>query len=418
MKNKEYWINKIHQGDALEILKQMPSDFVDCIITSPPYWSCRSYLPENDKNKKFEIGLEDHPQQYIDKIVEISLECIRVLKKTGVFFLNLGDVFYTPSHKGSWLEDKWNKGWKSSVEHRINIRGKHKDTWLQHKGRLLLPMRIAIELQNKGIIIRDVIIWVKKLTKYPERTSIGSTIPFPVKDRLVPSFEYIFQIVKSKKYYFDLEPIKNEMKETSLKRFSYPISENYTEDNPFKESLAGLGNFRKNILTWNVKLKNTPLKANPTNAVMFKQNNRSTNDNHYAKFPESMVEFFILAGCPAQVCKKCGKPRERIIKAIGVPRDRNKYRGEIGRPSGINSLSGKILAEWKTNHPDEFLGWTDCGCNAGFEPGIVLDPFMGSGTTAIVSKKLGRNYIGIELNEEYIKMAKEKLDKIYSLPGI
>ena len=98
-------------------------------------------------------------------------------------------------------------------------------------------------------------------------------------------------------------------------------------------------------------LNKPPLKANPTNAIMFKQNNQfTTNGNHYAKFPESMVEFLILAGCP----------------------------------------------------PD----------------GIVLDPFMGSGTTAIVSKKLGRNYIGIELNEEYIKMAKEKLDKIYTLPGI
>jgi DNA modification methylase len=348
MKNKEYWINKIHQGDALEILKQMPSDFVDCIITSPPYWSCRAYLPDEHPDKPKEIGLEDHPQQYIDKIVEISLECIRVLKKTGVFFLNLGDVFYTPSHKGSWLEDKWNKGWKSSVEHRINVRGKYKDTWLKQKGRLLLPMRIAIELQNKGVIIRDVIIWVKKLTLYPERTSIGATIPFPVRDRLLPAFEYIFQIVKSKKYYFNLEPIKNEMKQTSLKRFKYPISENYTIDNPFKESLAGLSNFRKNILTWSVKLNNTPLKANPTNAVMFKQNNQSTtNGKHYAKFPESMVEFFILAGCPSN--------------------------------------------------------------------GIVLDPFMGSGTTAVVAKKLGRKFIGIELNPEYIKVAEEKLNKINTL---
>jgi site-specific DNA-methyltransferase (adenine-specific) len=347
MKNKEYWINKIHQGDALEILKQMPSDFVDCIITSPPYWSCRAYLPNDHPDKPKEIGLEDHPQQYIDKIVEISLECIRVLKKTGVFFLNLGDVFYTASHKGSWLEDKWNKGWESSVKHRINVRGKYKDTWLKQKGRLLLPMRIAIELQNKGIIIRDVIIWVKKLTLYPERTSIGTAIPFPVRDRLLPSFEYIFQIVKSKKYYFNLEPIKNEMKD-------WKDRENRKYSPPFhKTGTDGLKNFIKKIATWNVKnvLNKPPLKANPTNAIMFKQNNQfTTNGNHYAKFPESLVEFLLLAGCP----------------------------------------------------PD----------------GIVLDPFMGSGTTAIVAKKLGRNYIGIELNEEYIKIAKEKLDKIYTLPGI
>jgi site-specific DNA-methyltransferase (adenine-specific) len=343
--------NKIICGDALEELKRMPSDFVDCIITSPPYWSTRSYLPENHPDKLKEVGLEDHPQQYIDKIVEISLECVRVLKKTGVFFLNLGDVFYTRSQKNSWLEDKLNKGWKSSVKHRINARGKYKDTWLKRKGRLLLPMRIAIELQNKGIIIRDVIIWVKKLTKYPEKTSIGTTIPFPVKDRLLPAFEYIFQIVKSQKYYFNLELIKNELKMSSIQRLQYPTVETYPQDNPYKRSMAGIEKFRrellmtKEVVNWDVKLKKELTKANPTNVVMFTQGNQFTvPQGHYAKFPESLVEFFILVGCP--------------------------------------------------------------------ENGIVLDPFMGSGTVGVVAKRLGRNFIGIELNLEYIKIAEERIKNV------
>jgi DNA modification methylase len=313
--------------------------------------SCRSYLPEDNENKKFEIGLEDHPQQYIDKIVKICLECVRVLKKSGVFFLNLGDVFYTASHQGSWQVDRLNKGWQSSIKHRINARGKYKSNWLQRKGRLLLPMRIAITLQEKGIMIRDVIIWVKKLTKYPERTSIGTAIPFPVKDRLLPAFEYIFQIVKSPKYYFNLEPVKNELKISSIKRFQNPIVDCYPQDHPYKKSLAGIEKFRKGFSVaregtdWNIKLKKELTKANPTNAVMFSQGNQFTvPGGHYAKFPEALVEFFLLVGCP--------------------------------------------------------------------EDGIVLDPFMGSGTTAVVAKKLGRNFIGIELNPEYVKIAEERIKNV------
>jgi DNA modification methylase len=340
-------INQIICGDALEVLKKMPSDFVDCIITSPPYWSTRVYLPEDHPNKLKEIGLEDHPQEYINKIVEICLECVRVLKKSGVFFLNLGDVFYTSSHQGGY--DRLNKEFNKIYNHRLNVRGKYKSNWLQQKGRLLLPMRIAITLQEKGITIRDVIIWVKKITKYPEKTSIGTTMPFPVRDRLLPAFEYIFQIVKSHKYYFDLEPIKTELKMSSLIRFEKPIVESYPEDNPRKKSMAGVEKFRKKFSAakqgtdWNVQLKKEISKANPTNVVMFKAENQfTTSRKHYAKFPTSLVEFFVLAGCP--------------------------------------------------------------------KSGIVLDPFCGSGTTCVVAKKLGRNYIGIDISPEFCKIAEQRLN--------
>jgi site-specific DNA-methyltransferase (adenine-specific) len=304
-------------------------------------------LSEENENKKFEIGLEDHPQEYIDKIVNISLECIRVLKKTGVFFLNLGDVFYTSTHQGGI--DRLNKEFNKIYEHRVYIRGKYKDSWLKQKGRLLLPFRIAISLQEKGIIIRDVIIWAKKITKYPEKTSIGATMPFPVRDRLLPAFEYVFQIVKSKKYYFDLSQIKTQIKKSSILRYQNPIVETYKEDNPHKKSMSGVEKFRKkytiayNSKDWNVELKNELKEANPTNVLMFKvENQHSVPSGHYAKFPTSLAEFFILAGCP--------------------------------------------------------------------KDGIVLDPFCGSGTTCVVAKKLGRNYIGIELSKEYCEIAEKRIE--------
>lgn len=346
-------IDTIIQGDALSVLKTLPDNFIDTIITSCPYWSCRSYLSDNHPDKSFEIGLEDHPQEYIDKIVEISCECMRVLKKTGVFFLNLGDVYYSSTHQGGG-NDRKNKEFNKIYEHRVNVRGKYKDTWLKQKGRLLLPFRIAIALQDKGFIIRDIIIWSKKMTKYPEKKSIGTVIPFPVKDRLLPAHEYIFQIVKSPKYYFNLEPLKTELKDSSINRYQYSILSSYSDNDPHKKTMAGTEKYRtkfkiaKEGQDWNVKLKNKLIGANPTNVVMFKTSNQFTvPEGHYAKFPESLAEFFILAGCP--------------------------------------------------------------------EKGIVLDPFMGSGTVAVVAKKLNRHYIGIELNEDYIKMAQKRLDNMCQL---
>ena len=138
--------------------------------------------------------------------------------------------------------------------------------------------------------------------------------------------------------------------------------------------------------------------------------NYSTGCAHFATFPERLVEPMIKAGCPAEICKKCGKARVRIVRIEHRP----------NRPTASplaktnRDITGKInrASFYKDYRQKEFLGWTDCGCNAGFEPGVVLDPFMGSGTTAVVALKLGRRYIGIELNPEYIEIAKRRIKAV------
>jgi len=127
---------------------------------------------------------------------------------------------------------------------------------------------------------------------------------------------------------------------------------------------------------------------------------------HFATFPEKLVKPMILAGCPAQVCKKCGKAKERIIKRQGTYdySERSDY-------AKAQLHMKEPPKNWKPIE-HQTIGWTSCNCNVGFEPGIVLDPFMGSGTVAVVAKKLGRNFIGIELNKEYVKIAEERLKKI------
>ncbi len=171
-------INKIHCIDVLEGLKKLPNDSIDCIVTSPPYWNLRNYDIKN------QIGLEQNPQDFIDKIVEIMKECKRVIKPTGTIWLNLGDSYY-----------------KSKKDVRSN--------WFKHKQRLLIPFRIAIKCQNElDLILRNDITWVKHVWNYKTKKSIGNSMPIGVKDRLNTTSESLFFFVKSQRYYFNLDSVR------------------------------------------------------------------------------------------------------------------------------------------------------------------------------------------------------------------
>ena len=136
--------------------------------------------------------------------------------------------------------------------------------------------------------------------------------------------------------------------------------------------------------------------------------------DHFATFPQALLEIPIKFGCPEKICKKCGKIREKIIESKGYHfPEKDKIDKQHIAGVGISTYkSGPDFKKFKEENPDIFRGYSDCGCNAGFEAGIVLDPFMGAGTTAMVAKKLGRNYLGIELNEKYIKIADARLKAI------
>ncbi|MEX0596321.1 MAG: DNA methyltransferase, partial [Candidatus Paceibacterota bacterium] len=148
-------INKIYQGDCMEVLKTFPDESIDCVVTSPPYWAVRDY------GKEEQIGLEEHPQEYINKIVAVMKECKRVLKPTGTIFLNLGDSFYTKSGSGqgnNFLErhKQLSEGRDSLKKAHTQTRGKFKSNWLQSKQSLLIPHRIAITMQDElGLICRN-----------------------------------------------------------------------------------------------------------------------------------------------------------------------------------------------------------------------------------------------------------------------
>jgi len=132
---------------------------------------------------------------------------------------------------------------------------------------------------------------------------------------------------------------------------------------------------------------------------------------HFAVYPEALCIRPILSSCPLEVCVKCGKPRQRIIKThnpggiLGKPGQPQVTRGQVYLlPDGTRSKGGSVYYSGKT------IGWSSCDCSAGFEPGIVLDPFVGAGTTMKVALELGRNVIGIELNPNYVEIIKRRLN--------
>ena len=176
------FLNKILCGDSLELLKELPDECIDLILTSPPYFGCRVYGNET-------LGREEHPLEYVNNIHKFTIEFKRVLKRTGSLYLNIGDVYFGSkgfSRNAGKYQRKTDHHYK---EHKIV---KSDGKYIQDKQLLLLPHRVAIKMQEDGWILRNDLVWEK-----------SNPLPAHAPDRRLPVKESIFHFVKSKKYYFD-----------------------------------------------------------------------------------------------------------------------------------------------------------------------------------------------------------------------
>jgi site-specific DNA-methyltransferase (adenine-specific) len=360
-------MNKIILGDCLEELKKLPNESVNCCMTSPPYWALRDYGISG------QLGLEPTFQEYINKLCGIFDEVKRVLRKDGTCWVNLGDT-YSGSGVGQ-------KDTGKAVYNKDDFRKESTKTNLPDKSLCNIPSRFSIEMQNRGWILRNVIIWHKP-----------NCMPSSVKDRFTIDFEYLFFFVKSKKYWFETQ--YENCAEVTLKdkRFGkglYKVkSGKQVGKNKVEYALKGYycNSFNRNKrAVWRITTK--PFK-----------------ESHFATYPEELCETPIKAGCPEFVCNKCGKIKEiKEIKEIIHNRINNRKDAKV-RPDNFE----RIPPDWKPREVKE-LKTISCDCNAGFSGGIVLDPFFGTGTTGLVALKQNRKFIGIELNPGYIKIAEKRL---------
>jgi DNA modification methylase len=163
-------INEIIQGDVIAVLKTLPDETVNCVVTSPPYWGLRNYGVDG------QIGLEKTHEEYIEKMVVLFREVRRVLRKDGTLWLNLGDS-YAGSGKGSNADGTphpatltGKQGTNKGTTDGLHFPQKASDIGLKPKDLCMIPARVALALQADGWYLRSMIPWVKR-NPMPESTT-------------------------------------------------------------------------------------------------------------------------------------------------------------------------------------------------------------------------------------------------------
>jgi site-specific DNA-methyltransferase (cytosine-N4-specific) len=177
---------KIIVDDVRKALTTLPEESIQTCITSPPYWGLRTY------GSVGEIGQEDTPEEYVDTMVEVFKKVKQVLKKDGTVWLNIGDTYVGTGHKGDWKDPKNPEGRNGQV-----IALNHKVAGLKPKDMIGIPWRVAFALQKDGWYLRSDIIWSKP-----------NQMPSPVTDRPVSSYEHVFLLSKSRKYFYDYKAVE------------------------------------------------------------------------------------------------------------------------------------------------------------------------------------------------------------------
>jgi len=307
--------NIILQGDSAEMLKTLPPESVHCCVTSPPYYGLRDYGING------QIGREETPERYIKRLAAVFREVWRVLRPDGTLWVNIADTYCGTGSKGNHFDPKNPKG-RTGQQVAIN----HDAVGCKHKDLIGIPWLLAFALRSDGWYLRNAAIWEK-----------GNAMPESAKDRLTRSYEFVFLLAKSKKYYYDGAAIAEPVAAATTERM---------------KGGRGLHKYARSVPGQSAQGINRPRAAGaiPDEEIPVFRNKRDVwrintapyGGAHFAAFPPKLAETCILAGCP---------------------------------PGGI-----------------------------------VLDPFIGSGTAGLVAVQTGRRYIGIDINAEYCRLAGERIN--------
>lgn len=338
---------------------------------------------------KGELGHEPDPDLFVEHLCQVMDECWRVLRDDGTLWVNLGD-----SMNGAGGAGGQSSNYRKNHPHKVfGVESMDKDGFslptniptIPKKSLILIPQRFVLAMLKRGWTVRNEIHWTKL-----------NTMPSSATDRFTLDYEYIYLFTKRDQYYFNqqLEPLRT----TTIQRTKYNWSKGSTKSHQYQNvnGLCRSGSFKQAINFAGRNMRTT-----------WEIPHEGTSELHFAVFPEALIKIPIDAGCPRQVCQACGEPRERIIERltkVQVPpmgglknRENPTYSGktEIALPSGTS--------------------WTVCACpDPVYRPGVVMDIFLGSGTTGLVAMKQGKDYLGIEINPQYITIAEKRL-KAYQL---
>lgn len=381
---------------------------VHCVITSPPYWGLRKYAgnqgikwPAVDyapmpglpaitiPEMQCDLGQEETPEQYIGHMILIMREMWRVLRDDGTAWANVGDSYNGSGGAGGDYGEGGSKQGQPKYKGRKVLEG-----GLKPKDKVMIPARFALAAQADGWYVRSDMPWMKR-----------NCMPESAEDRPTTTVEYIYLLAKSPNYYFDAEAIRQPSRDYGTRKRdtgAYYTDGVMTNGQPHKglrdQNYTETGRlFRSSDLlfkTWQGAILNEDddpiaLIANPSGYT----------GAHFATWPEKLTEPMILAGTSSRgVCGRCGAPWERVVDKTPMQIEKTQRNQERGTRTGT---SGTMIEPARSIT----TGWQPgCNCDAGDPiPATVLDPFNGSGTTGRVSARLGRDYIGIDISQEYLE---------------
>ena len=377
------------QGDALDVLRTLPDEYAQCSVSSPPYFRVRDYGVDG------QIGLEETPADYIQKLVGVYREVRRVLRKDGICWIVIGDTY-----AGSWGNQSRKRG--RGTQRPINgpmltpvEDGRYPSMGsrtgaippgsdYKSKDLLLVPQQLELALRADGWYVRDVVIWAKP-----------NPMPSSVRDRCTSAYEHVVMLAKSKRYYFDQDAIREEPKygvKGKVSEGAWPQDEvgHVGPDGAQHLHCHPSGANKRNV--WTVATQPFP-------------------GAHFAVFPSRLIEPMILAGSAAQACVECGAPWRRVVERTPM-----EWREGPTREDSLSSCSTSSartrVSGTMTRSPTTTTGWEPtCEHDDGLSSSLVLDPFCGSGTTGMVARRLGRRFLGIDLSPDYCDMARERIEE-------
>lgn len=374
----------IYIGDALDTLASLPDNSINTVLTSPPYWAVRDYGHED------QLGLESEVSDYVERLVKIFHEIYRVLANDGTAWVNIGDSYFNKT---------------------ITVDGKPpRYGWKRSKQLSLVPFRVALALQEDGWWVRNTVAWNKP-----------NAMPSSVRDRLTNAWEPVFLLAKCERYYFDLDRI----------RIPHVTDDSVERKRAERGDSLGKASGKEDLRRW-------------LNSPRHRANIDGLRDIERRPNAPQAVE---LATYLRAALKESGKSIGWVAEQLNLPFERTRHyfrTDEIGSrlpPSEVWEQLKELLDLDTTydeamqveigdnvfrNHPlgrnpgdvraipvtpsksDHYAVMprrlAEFTLRATLPPGgSCLDPFMGTGTTGKVANKMGGRFIGIELNEEYIR---------------
>lgn len=422
----------VAQGHVLDVLRGWPDGRVHCCATSPPFYGLRRYLPEGHPDLALELGAERLPccfgwvngvncaeadwreGCYACKLVLIFRELRRVLHPSGTLWLNLGDSFLsgkgTPGGRRRWKEGV--NGDPKQDARRFGERATdRKIPGLKSKDLILVPECVALALRADGWYLRQRVVWWKQ-----------SPVPEPVQDRPTCAMEMIFLLSRGPRYYYDKYAALRPPAPSSGERYRYAFSsaanavlaaDGLTTCRPlgFREQPDGCNQ-------WNVWPDMPDDEGDPVGddpMPLWSVPPQPGREGHKAMWPPSVPSrCFRLGSSEHGCCASCGAPWVRVLRRARDGRPRSDGPARPTAPGYFDQAKVKVTREGGgTSMPRDAVtteGWRpSCGCGAGAAPCVTADVFCGSGRSGVAARRLGRRFLGVELNDDFARSSRARV---------